>query len=341
MMCNNKRALALLALSGSLLMGVQDANAYSAYARTITSYCSSNGYTLLPVYEADTCDAACHNNSSGQTAYDGGDYEYFCPAPVVEPTLCTDADGDGFYAEGEVCGTLPDFDDNNLAAYPGAQEVCTDGIDNDGNGLVDANDPNAVGCSVACTDLDGDGYAVEGGACGAVDCNDADAAINPGALEMCTDAIDNNCNGLTDTADRNAIDCPLDCTDSDGDGYSIEGGSCGAVDCDDTNPEINPGALEACGDGIDNNCNGLVDSTDGVCRTMDDGEDACDTPWWRSRDNRHRSHKKECVASDTSDDSQSASEHDQDRDQSTQDDDQDRDEDRHSRSTKREKRARD
>src|SRR4030042_756352 len=36
-----------------------------------------------------------------------------------------------------------------------------------------------------CTDNDNDGYAVEGGSCGPVDCNDNNSSINPGANELC------------------------------------------------------------------------------------------------------------------------------------------------------------
>jgi hypothetical protein len=42
--------------------------------------------------------------------------------------------------------------------------------------------------------------------------------------------------------------------DNDGDGYSHNQG-----DCDDTNPNVHPGAREICNDGIDNDCNGYVD----------------------------------------------------------------------------------
>ena len=44
--------------------------------------------------------------------------------------------------------------------------------------------------------------------------------------------------------------------DNDADGYlSIESGG---DDCDDSNPTVNTGASELC-DGLDNNCNGIID----------------------------------------------------------------------------------
>ncbi|MDW7773946.1 MAG: putative metal-binding motif-containing protein [Desulfobulbaceae bacterium] len=106
-----------------------------------------------------------------------------------------------------------------------------------------------------CTDGDGDGYAIEGGDCGPVDCNDNAAAIYPGAVENCTDGIDNNCNSLIDDQDPAAVGC-FTCTDSDGDGYAIEGGDCGPVDCDDNAWAINPGAVDIADNGIDENCDG-------------------------------------------------------------------------------------
>ena len=76
---------------------------------------------------------------------------------------------------------------------------------------------------IQCTDADGDGYAVEGGVCGPADCDDKDADVNPGAQEVCSNGVDDNCNGDIDAFD---MDCMLECTDADNDDYAIEGGVC-------------------------------------------------------------------------------------------------------------------
>ncbi|MFC1889153.1 FG-GAP-like repeat-containing protein [Thermodesulfobacteriota bacterium] len=61
------------------------------------------------------------------------------------------------------------------------------------------------------------------------------------------------------------------CTDDDDDGYAVEGGNCGSIDCDDEDPGVNPGAVEgpygdlSCSDGLDNDCDGLIDIDDPGC----------------------------------------------------------------------------
>ena len=47
---------------------------------------------------------------------------------------------------------------------------------------------------------------------------------------------------------------------SDGDGYTEDQG-----DCNDSNADIHPGAMEQCGDGVDNDCDGYSDCTDLDC----------------------------------------------------------------------------
>lgn len=59
------------------------------------------------------------------------------------------------------------------------------------------------------------------------------------------------------------------CTDLDKDGYSVEGGDCGPLDCNDNNPAVNPAAKEICNNQIDDDCNRLVDTRDPSCTGKD------------------------------------------------------------------------
>jgi len=52
--------------------------------------------------------------------------------------------------------------------------------------------------SIPCTDLDEDGYAIEGDTCGEIDCDDLDAAVNPGQEEVPGNGIDDDCDGNVD-----------------------------------------------------------------------------------------------------------------------------------------------
>jgi len=102
---------------------------------------------------------------------------------------CQDQDGDGF--EDAACGGT-DCNDGNAGIYPGATEICNDGIDQSCSGQPD------TGCSTepVCADLDGDGF--KDAACGGTDCNDGNAGIHPGASEICYDGIDQSCSGEPD-----------------------------------------------------------------------------------------------------------------------------------------------
>lgn len=86
-------------------------------------------------------------------------------------------------------------------------------------------------CALFETDSDGDGYTSD------VDCDDNNANVNPGKIEIPYNGIDDDCNALT-----------LD-DDIDQDSFNL------SEDCDDTNPNINPGVTEIAYNGIDDDCN--------------------------------------------------------------------------------------
>ncbi|MEN9973015.1 MAG: hypothetical protein RIS20_1362 [Bacteroidota bacterium] len=96
------------------------------------------------------------------------------------------------------------------------------------------------------------------------DCNDANNAIYPGATEIC-DGFDNNCNGVNDEglvfntyyldSDNDQFGAGLglvSCQVNPLPGYVLVNG-----DCDDTNPNVYPGATEILANDIDENCDGV------------------------------------------------------------------------------------
>jgi hypothetical protein len=73
-----------------------------------------------------------------------------------------------------------------------------------------------------------------------------------------------------------AQDAPSWYRDADGDGYGDssealracqlpEGYSAHGTDCDDDDDDVHPAAAEVCDDGVDNDCDGGVDSGDAQC----------------------------------------------------------------------------
>ena len=116
-----------------------------------------------------------------------------------------------------------------------------------------------------------DGYVADN-----TDCDDSSADIHPGATEISNDGIDQDCDGTDIT-----WEITIFYKDADADGYSDETTEAATVqpdgyyeaedliatwgDCDDSNAAVNPGAVEICGDGIDNDCNGSTDCNDNAC----------------------------------------------------------------------------
>jgi SOS response regulatory protein OraA/RecX len=81
--------------------------------------------------------------------------------------------------------------------------ACTGGV-GPKNETCNRKDDNCNGKIDETWDDDSDGFVVNATACKGnytqFDCDDTNPAIRPGAIEICIDKIDNNCNGLIDSA---------------------------------------------------------------------------------------------------------------------------------------------
>jgi hypothetical protein len=178
------------------------------------------------------------------------------------------------------CEALPnevtvsgDCNDQLANVYAGAVEFC-DTIDNDCNGQTDES--SAVDAKTLYADVDQDGYGnilvtkkscqmESGWSLTSNDCSDLNKSIHPNATETCN-TIDENCNGKTDEGVWLTF-----FPDTDKDGFGALSGdvtgctaSAGYVsnntDCNDTNKNAYPNAIEQCDNKIDENCDGITDN---------------------------------------------------------------------------------
>ena len=178
-----------------------------------------------------------------------------------------DSDGDGVTRR-------HDCDDRDPNRFPNNAEVC-DEVDNDCDFEVDERlnrnfyrdaDGDGVGSGTAERACQAPaGYVRETG-----DCDDASAAVRPGAEEAC-DGLDNDCDGFVDV---DGFFTTLYYPDADGDGHGdaratqvacADPGDWSSLrdDCDDANAGVSPTSTELC-NGIDDDCDGEVDE-DGGC----------------------------------------------------------------------------
>lgn len=260
-------------LDNNCVLGVDegfdtDKDGYNDVVRcpTTGTDCDDRNASISPG-AGEICDGV-DNNCNG--AIDDG----------AESIFFYDLDGDGYgdpgnteYSCSQPLGTVTnasDCDDSAVSINPQGVEACN-GKDDDCDGVTDEDTTPKT----FYPDVDGDSYGVQGSSTqsGCVaplgyaeatgDCNDNNAAVNPGATEVC-DTIDNNCNTQTDEGVILTF-----YRDSDGDTYGVDtdkktgcaapsGYASRGGDCNDGNKDVNPGATEQC-DSIDNNCNGQVD----------------------------------------------------------------------------------
>ena len=249
---------------------------------------------------ADDCDDLNPDSYPGAAEIcDGQDNDCNGTVPADE----ADADGDGY----RICEA--DCDDANPATHLHAAEIC-DREDNDcderiPDDEVDSDEDGWTSCEGDCNegdpltgpgfleicdhmdndcdeqvdedfDWDGDGWTSCGG-----DCNDRYPEIHPEAAEVCDDSVDNDCDGLTDLIDPECMECTPGDTQpcdtglfgvcADGTRTCVEGLWSGCMQDEQLGDEI-------CDDGVDNDCDGLIDLSDPDCVECSVGDtQPCDT----------------------------------------------------------------
>jgi hypothetical protein len=169
------------------------------------------------------------------------------------------------------CDGLIDCDDPDCSNDPICGSLiewpmCLDGIDNDNDGLIDCADrTDCDGYTETCGVgvCQSTGSYCDNGTKVILPCNKGTPQENPEVT--CTDGLDNDCDGLTDSEDQ---DCGVNCSAimernvcRNTAGCEWIGGKNGicqaAVPCDPT-PEI-------CTGGLDEDCDGLIDCADPDC----------------------------------------------------------------------------
>ncbi len=187
-------------------------------------------------------------DNDGLTTCGGDCDDRFASINVDAVEICdgfdNDCDGmvdEGFDQDGDgATSCAGDCDDTTNLVSPFRQEQCRNGIDDDCDGLIDPE-----------VDADGDGFFRCGASPELDDCNDFNAAVYPGAPEVC-DFANNGCESPTPSQPI-VVDEGFD---QDGDGFEVCRG-----DCDDNDASIHPNARDIA-DGIDNNCDGRIDEGD-------------------------------------------------------------------------------
>jgi hypothetical protein len=255
-----------------------DSDTYGDPTDTTEACSAPTGYV---VNNTDCNDADAAINPAATEVHDGVDND--CDTLIdegVENAYYRDADGDTYGDPNDVvyATTAPtgyvadnmDCDDGNPAVNPGATEVCN-GVDDDCDTAIDEGLAFVRYYPDADADTYGDMWdegqeacvAPEGYITDNTDCDDGNAAVHPGAAEVCN-GVDDDCDGEADNGVKTRF-----YADADGDGFGdptiIEeacmqptGFVTNNTDCDDTRASVHPGASETC-NGLDDDCDSQTD----------------------------------------------------------------------------------
>ena len=252
------------------------------------SACADIGYHLVDVrdsaeeawiwVEAEAADPAASwwhgandREAEGTFGWDGGSPSVFLDWRTGEPNdfggnedcAAFADDGGGSWNDRDCASVYPFFCETGCERLASFADVDGDGAGAAASGVESCDVP--------------EGY-VEN----ALDCDDVSADVHPAAVEVC-DALDNDCDGLTDDADLGVDPTTFSVwfadRDGDGDGTLSEillacspppGWAATPTDCDDVDPSVYAGAPDPI-DGLDADCGGEDEAWDS------DGDGVWDT----------------------------------------------------------------
>lgn len=210
----------------------------SATVRFWRHYWQGGQYSFTAT--ADACGAA-----PGYSIFESSETNNTLTIEFTAPGCGADSDQDGICDDVDFCPFTPD-PINNDSDNDGLGDACEEDDDNDG-----------------WLDVD--------------DCEPRNPFVHPGAAENCRDGADNNCDGQTDEGAATFY------LDADGDGHGDmaqpyvdcappTGYVASEDDCDDSRRSVYPGANGPCDDGLDNDCDGVVDNERPVWGRDTDGD---------------------------------------------------------------------
>ena len=158
-----------------------------------------------------------------------GVFDFEDNCPSDRNTMQRNRDGDTL---GDACDNCPNVTNEDQA-------------DGDGDQIGDLCDPCPVD---PLNDVDSDGFCADQDNCPDI--------ANPLQEDRDNDNHGDPCDNCPDVRNGNQ-------RDRDGDGAGE------VCDCDDTDPDVSPNAPEICGNGVDDDCDGDVDSADPDCAAVD------------------------------------------------------------------------
>jgi len=193
-----------------------------------------------------------------------------CREKEIDPSFIEERCTDGVDNNGDGLVDCEDPTCSQFASCSG-NEHCYNGVDDNGNGLIDCEDDTCQGLFICQDDIEDCSNGKDDDNDGAVDCQDTACQntniCKPGA-EHCSNGVDDDGDSLIDCDDPDCSSVFFCLAKFEIPGNSIDDDGDGATDCDDPELAMTSDCLdsgEVCTNGQDDDGDGLADCLDNDC----------------------------------------------------------------------------